>query len=102
MVKIVKNPGNGRLNNLNNLNHPVLNVLRYGMYVASHCLVETCEEFGKTPAPILNMWAWLHIMLNIVNFELFHWIKKLDVTKECKSLINLADRQDSGQKQAVK
>ena len=26
-VKIVKNPGNGRLNNLNNLNYPVLNVL---------------------------------------------------------------------------
>ena len=25
--KIVKNPGNGRLNNLNNLNDPVLNVL---------------------------------------------------------------------------
>ena len=28
MVKIVKNPGNGRLNNLNNLNDPVLNVLK--------------------------------------------------------------------------
>jgi hypothetical protein len=27
-VKIVKNPGNRRLNNLNNLNDPVFNVLR--------------------------------------------------------------------------
>jgi len=27
-VKILKNPGNGRLNNLNNLNDPVLNVLK--------------------------------------------------------------------------
>ena len=33
MVKIVKNPGNGRLNNLNNLNEPVLNVLKvFGLH----------------------------------------------------------------------
>jgi len=27
-LKLLKNPGNGRLNNLNNLNDPVLNVLK--------------------------------------------------------------------------
>jgi len=30
MVKIVKNPGNGRLNNLND---PVLNVLKYSVLI---------------------------------------------------------------------
>jgi len=41
-LKLLQNPGNGRLNNLNNLNDPVLNVLTdkkmaqyFGDYVCS-------------------------------------------------------------------
>jgi len=61
-------------------------------HVASYCLVETCEEFGKT----CFYPEYVSMTLHIFNVELFHIIQKFDITNQCKLLINLAGRQDNG------
>jgi len=49
LIKTVKNPGNGRLNDLND---PVLNVLKYTLMVTGSC------RYIQQYSVLLNLSAW--------------------------------------------